>query len=45
MKKLMQIATLLSLVVPGLALATNACPCGPVCPCGADCPCADCPHS
>jgi hypothetical protein len=46
MKKLVRIVVLFgAIVVPSLALAAAACPCGPDCPCGADCPCPDCPHT
>ena len=39
MKKLTRLGLLLAaLVIPGVALAASACPCGPDCPC-ADCPC------
>jgi hypothetical protein len=44
MKNLMRYVVLLgAILVPAVALASDACPCGPVCPC-ADCPCPDCPH-
>jgi hypothetical protein len=44
MKKVIRYVVLLGAVlVPGIAFAAGACPCGPVCPC-VDCPCPDCPH-
>jgi hypothetical protein len=45
MKKLIHyVLVLVAVLLPGMALAAAACPCGPICPCGVDCPCENCPH-